>query len=189
MPSLYSRPPNPQNVSKARAYNLRTSFKNMRETAHSVSCFSLKRAKIFLRNVLRHREAVVFTRYKAGVGGCPQTKNHPFGRGRGRWPAKSARFLLALLNNAESNARIKGLNTKRMEILHISVRQAPKICRRIYRAHGRINPFMTHPCHVEVILVEKSKPVRDPPQKIKKTIRKPSDQHAVSRSSEVTTSS
>ena len=27
--------------------------------------------------------------------------------------------------------------------------------RRTYRAHGRINPYMSSPCHIEVCLVEK----------------------------------
>ena len=27
--------------------------------------------------------------------------------------------------------------------------------RRTYRAHGRINPYMSSPCHIEVILGEK----------------------------------
>lgn len=27
--------------------------------------------------------------------------------------------------------------------------------RRTYRAHGRINPYMSSPCHLEVILTEK----------------------------------
>ena len=27
--------------------------------------------------------------------------------------------------------------------------------RRTYRAHGRINPYMSSPCHLEVILSEK----------------------------------
>lgn len=27
--------------------------------------------------------------------------------------------------------------------------------RRTYRAHGRINPYMSTPCHIEVILGEK----------------------------------
>ena len=28
--------------------------------------------------------------------------------------------------------------------------------RRTYRAHGRINPYMSHPCHVEVILATRA---------------------------------
>ena len=27
--------------------------------------------------------------------------------------------------------------------------------RRTYRAHGRINPYMSSPCHIEIVLVEK----------------------------------
>ena len=27
--------------------------------------------------------------------------------------------------------------------------------RRTYRAHGRINPYMSSPCHIEICLVEK----------------------------------
>lgn len=33
--------------------------------------------------------------------------------------------------------------------------RAPHMRRRTYRAHGRINPYMSSPCHIEVCLVEK----------------------------------
>ncbi len=32
--------------------------------------------------------------------------------------------------------------------------------RRTYRAHGRINPYMSMPCHVELILAEKETAVK-----------------------------
>jgi len=35
------------------------------------------------------------------------------------------------------------------------VNRAPKMRRRTYRAHGRINPYMSSPCHIEVVLLEK----------------------------------
>jgi len=38
---------------------------------------------------------------------------------------------------------------------HIQVNRAPKIRRRTYRAHGRINPYQSSPCHIELILNEK----------------------------------
>lgn len=31
--------------------------------------------------------------------------------------------------------------------------------RRTYRAHGRINPYMSSPCHIEVVLSEKDQVV------------------------------
>lgn len=58
---------------------------------------------------------------------------------QGRWPKKSAEFLLQLLKNAESNADNKSLDADRLVIDHIQVNRAPKMRRRTYRAHGRIN--------------------------------------------------
>lgn len=34
--------------------------------------------------------------------------------------------------------------------------------RRTYRAHGRINPYMSSPCHIEVCLVEKEQAYSKP---------------------------
>lgn len=71
----------------------------------------------------------------------------------GRWPVKSVKFLTNLLKNAEANAEAKGLETEDLVIRNIVVNQAPKTRRRTYRAHGRINPYQGHPCHVEILLV------------------------------------
>lgn len=62
-----------------------------------------------------------------------------WGTTQGRWPVKSAQFLLELLRNAESNAEFRGLDTDRLFIEHIQVNRAPCLRRRTYRAHGRIN--------------------------------------------------
>lgn len=118
---------------------------------------------------------------------------------QGGWPEKSARYLLDLLQNAESNAETKGtrrlashrllqhrraaprpfivdswqwlthrslalpppscsagLEVDNLYIQHIQVSEAPKMRRRTYRAHGRINPFMACPCHIELILSSKA---------------------------------
>merc|ERR1712167_47527 len=68
-------------------------------------------------------------------------------------------FLLGLLKNAESNAEVKGLDVDSLVISHIQVNQAQKQRRRTYRAHGRINPYMSCPCHVEIVLTEKDETV------------------------------
>ncbi|KAK7823567.1 hypothetical protein U0070_004681 [Myodes glareolus] len=47
-------------------------------------------------------------------------------------------------------------------IEHIQVNKAPKMHRRIYRAHGRINAYMSSPCHIEMILTEKEQIVPKP---------------------------
>jgi len=75
---------------------------------------------------------------------------------QGRWPKKSAEFLIQLLKNAESNADLRGLDADRLVIEHIQVNRAPRLRRRTYRAHGRINrkyllQFSWH-CHCCVCL-------------------------------------
>lgn len=40
------------------------------------------------------------------------------------------------------------------------VNAAPKGRRRTYRAHGRINAYMSNPCHIELILEEKESAVQ-----------------------------
>lgn len=97
----------------------------------------LRRALKYLKNVVSKKECVPFRRYTACVGRCAQAKNH--GTTQGRWPVKSANFLLQLLKNAESNAEFKGLDVDHLVIEHIQVNRAPKMRRRTYRAHGRIN--------------------------------------------------
>jgi large subunit ribosomal protein L17e len=66
------------------------------------------------------------------------------------------------LKNGESNAELKMLNTDALVVEHISVQRAAKLRRRTYRAHGRINPYMSSPCHIEMILTEKDQPVPKP---------------------------
>lgn len=56
-----------------------------------------------------------------GVGRTSQAKNEGNKIGQGRWPKKSAEFLLNLLKNAESNAELKGLDTDALFISHIQV--------------------------------------------------------------------
>ena len=58
---------------------------------------------------------------------------------QGRWPKKSAKVLIQLLKNAESNAEVRMLNIDALVIDHIQVNRAEKMRRRTYRAHGRIN--------------------------------------------------
>jgi large subunit ribosomal protein L17e len=150
-------PENPTKSCKARGSNLRVHFKNTRETAQAIKKMALRRAQRYLKNVIGKKEIVPFRRFNGGVGRKAQAK--VWRTTQGRWPEKSAQFLLQLLRNAESNADYKGLDVDRLVVEHIQVNRAPKMRRRTYRAHGRINPYMSSPCHIEVILSEKEQVV------------------------------
>ncbi|KAH7281064.1 hypothetical protein KP509_36G028400 [Ceratopteris richardii] len=156
----YSR--EPDNITKAcksRGSDLRVHFKNTRETAQAIKKLDLVKAKRYLEDVIAHKQAIPFRRFCGGVGRTAQAKAR-HSNGQGRWPVKSAQFLLGLLKNAESNAETKGLDVDTLYISHIQVNKAQKQRRRTYRAHGRINPYMSSPCHIELILSEKEASVK-----------------------------
>merc|ERR1712241_867137 len=148
-----AEPDNATKAAKAKGSNLRVHFKNTRETAQAIKKMPLHRATAYLKNVVEQKEIIPFRRFMGGVGRHAQAKVH--GTSQGRWPKKSAEFLLHLLKNAESNAEFKGLDVELLVVENIQVNRAPKMRRRTYRAHGRINPYMSSPSHIEVVLVKK----------------------------------
>ena len=152
-------------------------LQNTRETAFAIRKLPLAKAKRYLEDVLAHKQAIPFRRFCGGVGRTAQAKNR-HSNGQGRWPIKSAQFILDLLKNAESNAeacycswlhfiisgvlsslvvlilqsihmQMKGLDVDSLYISHIQVNQAQKQRRRTYRAHGRINRMYFLPFVVE----------------------------------------
>ncbi|KAF8073725.1 ribosomal protein L22/L17 [Lyophyllum atratum] len=141
---------NPEKTSRARGEYLRTHFKNMREVAAALTGWKLTKAYAYLGDVKEHKRVIPFRRFSGGVGRASQAKE--FKATQGRWPEKSVKFIMGLLKNAESNADSKNLDPEDLIIKNIVVQQAPKTRRRTYRAHGRINPYQGHPCHVEIIL-------------------------------------
>jgi large subunit ribosomal protein L17e len=75
--------------------------------------------------------------------------------------------------------QVKGLDPDFLKITHIQVNRSQKQRRRMYRAHGRINPMLSNPCHIELILTEDQegtvqKPVEEEeePKKKKKISKK-----------------
>uniref|UniRef100_A0A7S1T706 50S ribosomal protein L22, chloroplastic n=1 Tax=Tetraselmis chuii TaxID=63592 RepID=A0A7S1T706_9CHLO len=134
---------------------MRVHFKNPRESAMALKQMELGKAKSYLEAVMERKRCIVFRRFCGGVGRTAQAKNEGSTNGQGRWPVKSVEVLLNLLKNAESNAELKGLDTDNLVISHIQVNKAQRQRRRTYRAHGRINPYMSSPCHVELTLSEK----------------------------------
>merc|ERR1712080_3672 len=115
---------------------------NTREAANAIKKMPLHRATKYLKNVIAHKEIIPFRRFMGGVGRHAQAAVH--GTAAGRLP-----------KNAESNAEYKGLDADHLVVEHIQVNRAAYMRRRTYRAHGRINPYMSSPCHIEITLVEK----------------------------------
>merc|ERR1711974_87991 len=161
---------NPTKSCKARCSDLRIHYKNTHEPARAIKGMGLLQAQKYLEDVLEHKAAIPFRRHRGGIGRAAQAKI--YGTTQCRWPKKSVEAVLGLLKNAESNAESKNLDLAALEVTHIQVQQAPKMRRRTYRAHGRINPYMSCPCHVEMILSEKDEVVRKAAEPLDKKAKK-----------------
>ncbi|KAK9846194.1 hypothetical protein WJX84_002346 [Apatococcus fuscideae] len=146
---------NANKACKACGSDLRVHFKNTRESAFALRNMDLTKAKKYLEDVLAHKRIIPYRRFCGGT-----------------LARKELRVSPRLLKNAESNAEVKGLETENLYIEHIQVNKAQKQRRRTYRAHGRINPFMSSPCHIQVILGEKDSTVKAEPEKADKKLSK-----------------
>merc|ERR1712093_153744 len=159
----YAQKPRDEETScKSKGSDLRVHFKNTRETAQAIKNMKLNDAKKYLEDVIDKKRAIPFRRFCGGVGRTAQAAAAGSTNGQARWPKKSCEFLLGLLRNAEANAETKDLDVDKMIITHIQVNRAVQQRRRTYRAHGRINPYMSSPCHVEMILSQQEDNVKKP---------------------------
>ena len=85
----------------------------------------IRKATKYLKDVTLKKQCVPFRRYNGGVGRCAQAKQR--GWTQGRWPKKSAEFLLHMLKNAESNAELEGGEVDSLVTEHTPVNKASKM--------------------------------------------------------------
>jgi large subunit ribosomal protein L17e len=151
----YSRQPaEPSKSAKCRVDDLRAHFKNTYETARACKGMELFKAIAYIEDVLVKKNIIPFRRFTGGPGRHAMCKN--IGHHNGRFPAKSAKHVLGLLNNLKSNAEAQSLDPEKCVITHVCTQRAVSGRRRTYRAHGRISPYLSSNCHVEFHVTEKS---------------------------------
>lgn len=125
------------------------SHKHAREIANSIKGLSIEKARDFLQAVVIKERAVPMRRYKKQVG----HKSDP-GVMAGRYPQKSAKEFIKLLDNLESNAEYKGMDLDRLKIINATVHKGVLIKRFIPRAFGRATPRNNVLTHVELVARE-----------------------------------
>ena len=126
----------------------------------------LTRAEKYLKDVLEHKTCIPFSRYDHSVGRCSAAIQ--FGLTKGRYPEKSVRIMLNLLNNAKANAESKKLNVEKVIIKNVLVNHATEGRRRTYRAHGSINAYCSSNYHVDIICEELKEAVKKEKKEEKK---------------------
>ena len=125
------------------------SHKHAREVAVAIKGLSIEKARDYLQAVIRKDRAVAFRRFKNQVG----HKSDP-GMMSGRYPQKTAREFIKVLDNLESNAEYKGMDLDRLKIINATVHKGVIIKRFIPRAMGRATPKNNVLTHVELIAQE-----------------------------------
>ena len=125
------------------------SFKKTRKVCNAVKGKQLQKAKEYLERVLQFKEPIPFKRYKK-----KQAHRKGKGFGPGRYPLKSVKVVLELLNEVENNAEYKGLDVDRCRIIHCCVQKGRRYKKFIPRAFGRSSPYYKTHSHVEIAILE-----------------------------------
>ena len=125
------------------------SHKHAREVAVAIKGLSMEKARDYLQAVINMERAVAFRRYKNQVG----HKSDP-GMMAGRYPQKTAKEFIKVLDNLESNAQFKGMDMDRIKIINATVHKGVTVKRFIPRAMGRATPKNNVLTHVELVARE-----------------------------------
>ncbi len=144
--------------------NAEVSFKNTRETCSTLKGRTLANCFSYLQNVIDKKECVPMRRYSRGCGRTPQASKFSFVNkenkfihcDKGRWPRKSAEYMLKVCKNIKNNAALNNVEPKDLIVRMVSVNKAPKKYGRCYRAYGRVNPFNKSPCHIQMVCVKRN---------------------------------
>jgi large subunit ribosomal protein L22 len=135
---------------KAYGRELRISPKDAVEICRVIRGMKLVKAKEFLRRVQRREVPVPYRTHKKKLA-------HKRGvSGAGAFPVKAARELLRVLQNVEENAKYKGMEVEKLQIVHASAYKGITIPGIMPRAFGRATPANKPLTNVEIIVKEVS---------------------------------
>lgn len=127
------------------------SRKHSREVALAIRGLSIEKAREYLENVIAKKLAVPYRRYNNEVA---HRSNIRDGFYAGRFPQKTAKEFLRLLDNLESNAEYKGMDLDRLRIISSVVHIGTKLERFTPRAMGRSSPKIGILVHIELVAKE-----------------------------------
>ncbi len=125
------------------------SHKHAREVATALKGLTIEKARDYMISVIAKDRAVPFRRFKNQVG----HRSDP-GMMSGRYPEKTAKEFLKLLDNLESNAEYKGMDIDRLKIINATAHKGVVIKRFIPRAQGRATDKNDVLTHVELVAQE-----------------------------------
>ncbi len=106
-----------ENTAVACGRGLAISYKKAYELANFVRGQKVSRAKTMLNGIINMTVAVPMRRYNRDTA-------HRKSTGPGKYPVRTAKSVLTIIESAEQNALSKGLNSSQLVIKHISACKA-----------------------------------------------------------------
>ncbi|MBU1201696.1 MAG: 50S ribosomal protein L22 [Nanoarchaeota archaeon] len=137
----YSYQKSEENTARAVLLDAPISTKQSIEVCSKLRTKTVEYAKKFLEGVKKKEKAVKYTRFTEGAG-------HKKGIGPGKYPIKTAGYILKLVQSAESNATSKGLGSD-LKIVHLSAQRASTPWHQ-----GRLRRRKMKRSHIELVVQE-----------------------------------
>ncbi len=126
------------------------SHKHAREVAKMMKGMSIEKARDYLQDVIAKKRAVPFRRFNNEVG----HRSDP-GVMAGRYPQKTAKEFIKVLDNLEANAEYKGMDLDRLKIISANTHRGVIVKRFTPRAMGRATPKNNTLTHIELVAQER----------------------------------
>ena len=139
----------PAKTVKASGRELRVSHKAAREVCTAIKGMTLDQAKEYLNRVMQKKQPVPFRRYNKKLGHRHGVKKGAYAA---RYPIKTAKRVLQVLEGAEANAEFRGFDLERLRVIHAAAFPGMKLERFTPRAMGRSSPKIQTLTHVELVL-------------------------------------
>lgn len=133
---------------KAMGKELHVSPKDSVEVCKEIKGMRLHEAQEFLGKVIDKEEPVPYSKHD-------KERAHRKGDvDSGGFPVKSAEAILDVLENVEANAEYKGLDLKKLRIIHASAKKGFEFPGFQPRAFGRASPSNRPTTNVEIVVRE-----------------------------------
>ncbi len=129
-------------MARAALVSANLSLKHAVEVCNEIRNKKLSKAKTILEEVILKKKPIPFKRFNQEIA-------HRKKIGPGRYPIKTAKQILKLLEEVEANAQYSGLNTSQLKIIHISAKKASRPPH-----YGRIRGIFMKRATVEVVVKE-----------------------------------
>lgn len=147
----YSVDPDPDVTAKAMGRELAIKPRDAIEVCNAIRDRPLEEVKDYLEAVIEKEQAVPVRRHTG-----KKSVSHQKGTGPGKYPVKVSREILGVVEEAESNAEYKGLDTENLTVSHAACQRAGEIEGTRPRARGRATAWNQSLCHIEIVVEEEA---------------------------------